>query len=52
MASQELENEDESIWLSPEASRKLIENYKEKFVKKWEQKFAENIGDLPTIFQH
>ena len=55
MASQELENEDESIWLSPEASQKLIENYKEKFVKKWEQKFAEFIGEnkdpnnIPTL---
>jgi len=45
MASQELENEDESIWLSPEASQKLLENYKEKFLKKWEQKFAENMAE-------
>jgi len=45
MTSQEIENEDESIWLSPSASQRLIENYKEKFVKKWEQKFAENMAE-------
>lgn len=50
-------HEEELGWshLSPSASQKLIEDYKEKFVKKWEQKFAENMAEskgpnnIPTL---
>jgi hypothetical protein len=51
-------DEEELGWsnLSPSASQRLIENYKENFVKKWEQKFAENMENkdpntFPTLME-